>query len=314
MGLFSAIIDLEIRGIDMKFLKYFLICQAVAVLLFTSIGNLPAFAQEGTNVTYDNVRLWVNPEYDDPRLLVMMQGQVNGFQAPMNVRFLVPSTAVMYSAGSMDANGKYSGGPPDRKPSTVSGWDEISYNLQTDTFRVEYYNPIAVEKPERTISYEFRSVNPISRMSVTIQQPRRSSNFSVTPAGTAAKDSEGFDVYTYNYSNVDPQSPLQLVISYSKQGSNVTLYVVIGIIVVVVIGIIGFVSWCSRARHNNRAQRRRNGQAKIKGTATGKRKKGATLTKTESKPVKKPQTNVCPECGEEIGNENCCPNCGTYLS
>ena len=47
----------------------------------------------------------IYPEYDEPSLLIMLEGKITGANPPVQVRFLVPSTAEMYSAGSKDAQG-----------------------------------------------------------------------------------------------------------------------------------------------------------------------------------------------------------------
>ena len=97
----------------MKNISRMLILLLAASLLFVAVGKSLVSAQdENVPTGFQNVQLWVNPEYDDPRLLVMLEGQIVGTQPPAEVRFLVPSAAEMYSAGSMDAQGRYSGGPP----------------------------------------------------------------------------------------------------------------------------------------------------------------------------------------------------------
>ena len=68
----------------------------------------------------------------------MLQGQIEGVEPPVVVRFLVPSEAEMYSAGSMDALGQYTGGPPNRESSSIPGWDEINYEVTTNTFQSPY--------------------------------------------------------------------------------------------------------------------------------------------------------------------------------
>jgi len=82
----------------------FRFCVALFVIVLTVIVlPLPTFAQSGGEVTgFKNVKLWIYPEHDDPRLLVMLEGQITGAQPPVRVKFLVPSAAEMYSAGSMD--------------------------------------------------------------------------------------------------------------------------------------------------------------------------------------------------------------------
>lgn len=187
-------------------------------------GLSQALAQTDTEPTgFKNVTLWVNPEYDDPRLLMMLEGKIVGASAPVRVRFLVPSAAEMYSAGSKDAQGKYSGGPPDRKASTIPGWDEISYELKTDTFRVEYYDPAIPSQPDKKIAYDFHTLYPISDLRVAIQQPRKATDFTVTPNGAVGTDSEGFAVRLYNYTNLDAGASLHFDIAYTRTDSKPSL-------------------------------------------------------------------------------------------
>ena len=114
-------------------------CLGIFICLWALVFLWPISAvgaQDEGILSFDNVHLWVYPEFDDPRLLVMLQGQISGAQPPVTVSFLVPSTAEMYSAGSIDSQSQYSGGPPDREPSAFSGWDAVSYELTSDIFHV----------------------------------------------------------------------------------------------------------------------------------------------------------------------------------
>ena len=174
-------------------------------------------ASEPTGLT--SVTLWVYPEYDDPRLLVMLEGKIVGVNAPATIRFLVPTAAEMFSAGSIDSTGKYSGGPPARQTSTVAGWDEISYTLTTNTFRIEYYDPIIPSITDKTFAYDFRAVYPVSNLNVIIQVPTKASAFKVVPSGT--KTTEGtFTVYSSNFTSVPTDAPLHFDLSYTKTDPN----------------------------------------------------------------------------------------------
>ena len=177
----------------------------VLTLPLLTIGSIPAYALNEPE-SYSNVKLWIYPEYDDPRLLVMLEGQIEGTEPPAEVQFLVPSAAEMYSAGSMDTQGNYSGGPPARKPSSIPGWDEISYQVTTDTFRVEYYDPIIFGNPEKTISYMFRTLYPMSEMEIIVQEPTGATDFTVSPDGDRFVDVAGFNSHLYRFSDFDPDT------------------------------------------------------------------------------------------------------------
>lgn len=282
---------------------------SVAIGLCITMAGMPqALAQdENEPVGFENVSLWLYPEYDDPRLLMMLQGQIVGVEAPALVRFLVPSAAEMYSAGSKDAQDRYTGGPPDREPSSIPGWDEISYVVTTDTFRVEYYDPIIIGQPDKTISYEFRWLYPISDLDVIVQEPKKSSNYHVSPAGQRFTDSEGFASHRYSFSDLDDEPPLQFEIAYTKSDPNpslaaddtgstnvlLTLGIVVGLLAVFGGGFL--LLRRPRMGTRTRADRRRVGK-----DAPARASKGKRLP-----------SKFCSQCGKRLeGPSRFCEHCG----
>ena len=289
-------------------LLFFLIMTS---LLLAVAGTTWALAQDENELSgFDDVHLWIYPEYDDTRLLVMLAGQIVGVQAPATVRFLVPSAAEMYSAGSIDAQGRYSGGPPQREPSAIPGWDEISYDVTSDTFRVEYYDPIIIGLPDKTISYEFRWLYPISGLHVVVQEPRQSSNFSVSPEGILSSDSQGFTNHVYEYDDLDNEPPISFSITYTRSNTLPSLSieddestnpllivtVVIGLCVIFGAGLF----WVMKSRLKNRAERKQ--------TTRNKSVRG-------SKGEKHPTHIFCSQCGQSLEKSSqYWQYCGTKLT
>ncbi len=291
---------------------------AIFILSFFLIGPIQAYAQNEPE-SYTNVKLWIYPEYDDPRLLVMLEGQIEGIEPPAKVKFLVPSTAEMYSAGSMDAQDNYLGGPPDRKLSSVPGWDEISYQAVTDTFRVEYYDPIIFGNPEKSISYMFRTLYPISDMEIIVQEPIGATDFTVSPEGEEFVDAAGFNSYLYRYPNLGPDTIIQFDISYARTVAEPSLslsgetipsspssvenessdYMLIALILaVIIVIIIAVYIWQRRKVPVTRAERRR---------AT---RKSGKPTQQDSTPAPK----FCSQCGNPVDKKDkFCTNCGTKI-
>ena len=220
---------------------------------------------------------------------------------------MVPSTAEMYSAGSKDAQGQYTGGPPQREPSSIPGWDEISYDVIYKTFRVEYYDPIIIGRPDKSISYEFRWLYPISELEVIIQEPKHTTNFSVSPAGKIFVDNQGFNSYLYNYSGLDNEPSIQFDITYSKSDTKPSLAIedegtpdsLLAIIIALVLGIavVGVFLWMRKSKPRTRAARRqqaRNTNAHARKPADNQRK-----------------ARFCRQCGKPIeGSFKFCPHCG----
>jgi hypothetical protein len=280
----------------------------VGLLLFPV--NVPGVSAQDVEepTSFRDVRLWIYPEYDDPRLLVMLEGKIVGTEAPAEVNFLVPSAAEMYSAGSKDAQGVYTGGPPQREPSSIPGWDKITYQVIYETFRVEYYDPIILGRPDKTISYESHWLYPIDYLEVTVQEPRSSSDFIVSPTGSVFVDNEGFTSYFYDYSNLDDSSQVEFEIAYTKSDARPSLSIsdedsngpMVGIIIAIVVGIVavGLFLWMRKPKVRTRAARRQQSRAI---------KKGGT-------PARQSKTRYCTECGQSIdGSFKYCPNCGKGL-
>ncbi|MFC2066140.1 zinc ribbon domain-containing protein [Chloroflexota bacterium] len=235
----------------------------------------------------------------------MLEGQIVGALAPVEIRFLVPSASEMYSAGSMDTQGVYSGGPPHRETSPIPGWDEISYEVQTDTFRVEYYNPIIIEKSHKTISYEFRTLYPISELEIIVQEPRKSSDFSVLPEGKTFVDNQGFNSHLYNYFSLDEEQPLQFEITYNKSQTQPSLAIeengassslpLIIFIIALGIGVTGVLLWTRKSRPKGRETRRQLSRTTIERNPKRTKIKGG----------------FCTHCGQQIEESHLfCPYCG----
>jgi hypothetical protein len=293
----------------MKKIFYGLLFLVIAGPLFT--GGGPVFAQGEEPAGFKNVTLWVYPEYDDPRLLVMLEGQIDGATPPATVRFLVPSTALMYSAGSIDDQHNYTGGPPRREASHVAGWDEISYEATSETFRVEYYDAIIIGQPDKSISYDFRWLFPIADLTAIVQVPETATDFNVSPAGRDVIDGNGFTTYQYEFSALNPgDPPLHFDISYYKTdavpslqapatasgGTSHTLLlaVIAGVVALMAVG--GFF-WLRKPQPANRAARR---QAV---------RNAAARQNAGSRPAR-----FCTQCGKPVnGSYKYCPGCGKKL-
>jgi hypothetical protein len=275
----------------------FLFSLIAAALLLTEPVAVMAQDEAGLENTvtgFENVQLWIYAEYDDPYqigsplLLVMLEGQIVGAELPAEVRFLVPVESIMYSAGSKDAHGIYTGGPPDREASGIPGWDVIWYEVTSDTFRVEYYDPsIILGEKNKAISYQGRWLFPISDLVAYVQAPSGASNFKVAPAGVSHSD-QGYDFFSYQFANLDDDSLLTFEISYSTGDTNPLL--ITGIIIAVLAVFITAYFWIKRPSQITRAERRRN------------------LEHSHQVP------RFCRQCGHRLEQPSkFCPDCGASL-
>ncbi len=258
------------------------------VSLMLGLGFARAYADPANEATgFRDVRLWVYPEYDGPRLLV-------------------PSAAEMYSAGSMDTQGQYSGGPPDTH--TRLGRNQLSIQLKTDTFRVEYYDPVITSQPDKKISYYFRWLYPIADLRVLLQQPKNATNFTVLPAGGTPTSEQGVNALLYEYTSLK-DNPLHFDIAYTRSDPNPSLprpaasappntALVPAIVIGLGLLIAGGFVWALRSRKATRPQPK-----VVPVAATGR---APSLARRKKR--------FCTRCGEPVDNQSrFCRHCGARL-
>jgi len=296
----------------------------ITIVTLTLVGGVisasPAVAQEEPLV-FKDVKLAIYPEHDDlldlggPSLLVMIDGEIEGIEPPATVRFLVPSSAFMYSAGS-GPRASYVGGPPDRKTSDIYGWDEISYTLQTNIFVVEYYVPIGDTQP-RTFSGDFIPLYPVDGLVADVLQPRKAANFTVLPGIAPANqqefaDSQGFNHRQYAYDSLEGGEVLGFSLSYTKKESSSSNTTLIVVLVLVVAGVIaGIIYWALREpQPASRGDRRRQERAARKAGDPDATPLNEPVVSRSSRKLR-----FCTECGIELdGSPRFCPDCGSKLT
>jgi hypothetical protein len=304
-----------------RYFLFFLVVFSIALVL----AGMPwtSVRAEAEPTGFKNVRLWIYPEYDDPRLLVMMEGEVEGVDIPATVRFIVPVAAEMYSAGSMDANGNYTGGPPRREPSSIMpGWDEISYEVTAKTFRVEYYDPIIIGQPDKTIAFEYHFLYPISDLTVTAQEPRTSTNYNILPRAESNFTEDDFLFHLYSYSDLTEDQSLNFDISYTKSNPNPSVEINGGVggvssnapmIGGAIVGVLILLSVVAYIVVRFRAKQRpvpRRVSVSAKQRMASKRVSDNAQTRGAKK--KRLRNKFCTECGNRLeGSSRFCPNCGT---
>ena len=311
----------------MKNTLKFLFSIILAVwLLGAPAAVLAQDGDEAENIItgFSTVTLDVRAEYDDPYslggnvLLVILEGEISANvppeDVPADVSFVVPSDAVMYSAGYRDSSGAYHkgydyDGPPERQDSGIPGWDLITITMEGETFVIEYYDPdIITGDTDREISYQFRWLYPIINLGVLIQAPLDAEDFTVTPEGQF-NSYQDYESYFYQFSNIafsglETQQPLTFDISYSigggGEGTNPLLIVGIIIGAFVIIAVIFF--WRSnRSGGSTRAERRRSSRRSPARQETAAPKGGA--------PAK-----FCRHCGEKLDRPSkFCPHCGENI-
>jgi len=129
--------------------KTSLLTIVILFVLFLTLFIAPANAQGPTDLSALTIKLW--PEYDDPRLLVIIDGQL---ATPGDeIRLPIPAEAQLNAVATAGSNGRLL-----KNDWTEETADDGSRLLvmtpQNPVFRVEYYTPIPVDGDKRTIQFE----------------------------------------------------------------------------------------------------------------------------------------------------------------
>ncbi|MBI4317048.1 MAG: zinc ribbon domain-containing protein [Chloroflexi bacterium] len=169
---------------------------------------------------FKTMKLSVWPEYDEPRVLVIYDGQMaetSGY--PKQIAFRVPKDAEMNQVCGISDKNEHLCQLYETKED--GDFKLITYNVPVPHFFLEYYwYPIRGEG-QRDISYAFSTVSPMDKLEVEVQQPLRSIDFTVSPTPlTTASDNQGFKYAQYTYDKVNADQKLDLKIGYSKTDGN----------------------------------------------------------------------------------------------
>jgi hypothetical protein len=168
----------------------------------------------GLRISRLNVSVW--PEYDDPRVLVIYHGEFEeGPNFPLWADFYIPEDAEINGAG-IDA------------PDGQQLWQEykiirqgdrkaISVNLNQSRFFLEYYYDPFPGGALKYFEQKIENKYPVADLRVTIQKPLKAEDFQITPkTEDSFTDTRGFTYFRYNFTNLQPENSVNLMVSYKK--------------------------------------------------------------------------------------------------
>jgi len=292
-----------------------IVCPLNVTAVSAQTGDIPLSLKRAL------VNIW--PEYDDPRLLILYEGEFMANEAdfPQVVRFPVPSGLLQVNqAAGLTKDAQYL-----RQPWEIihqpDGTGLLSYTLPIPTFFLEYYYP-GIEgqgnRSERHIAYTYRSLYPVETLEFAIQVPLRSRGFRLSPVATmVTNDADGFTYHHLTYRDVQPGQEIGIDVRYTKDDSRPSIqrqasagtsatatgqsararigYYLLALGVVSLAAAGGYYVWDRRRSpamtRSNGPSRRSGGRAQTAHTAT---KQGA-----RRKPERQP-LSYCTRCSRQI--------------
>ena len=295
-----------------------LILLATALMLatiLTGFYGLPtALAQEEV-LTIKNMDVRVWPEYDNQLVLVVYEGEfLDGSLFPQDVKFLAPLNADVGQVCAL------------RQPSNEhwcqlaqtreeAGSLAISYELPIPTYFLEYYYDGIEGETDRGFAFEFQSPYSIQKLEIEVQQPLRSSNFSLSPEGAVGMSSgDGFKYYRYAFDDVAPGQVINIDASYAKSdtrpsksgasgGGGISAVVVIVVLALAALAVTG---WFLMKRHQRTSLR----PAHATHSARKPRMTGPTPPAAQAA-AKDAKATFCSQCGTPLEKgDKFCSDCG----
>ena len=174
-------------------------------------------AEPTADLRIARLQLSIWPEYDDPRVLLIVRGELApGVAFPTLVTLPVPKDAELIGAGMISELGELLLHPHRIIPGSAS--DTLEITLPAPRFFAElYYDPFETSGDAKRFSYTFEAPYPIAQLDIDIQKPYTASEF-VTEPPAMAQESEGRDTtyHRFSYRDVAAGRPMTFTVSYVK--------------------------------------------------------------------------------------------------
>ncbi len=176
----------------------------------------PLEASSDLHIASMRVAIW--PEYDDPRVLIILRGTFSSTSAfPTMVRFSVPDGLEMIGAGMVSEQGELLLHP--HKIVRRQDKSLLSFLLPRPQFFVEYYYSPFSGAPDRQFTFALPTDYSADEIEVHVQQPLRSTDFRTDPHPNETRtDSQGFTYHISRFPQVAAEQSIPIQVAYHKEG------------------------------------------------------------------------------------------------
>ena len=190
------------------------------------VGLMPLSAlgvSEPTELETLKVSVW--PEYDkQSQALLMFRGELpKSVKLPAKVKFLFPKGGQLSSTSSVDDKDKfqYTKEWNSKKVSQKGDFKELTYSVNFHTFQFEVYDQVSTAKSQRDYKFPLKLGMDVKNLAVEVQQPLRSSKFTLDPKNTDLKiDQKSFKFATYELGKVKAGEQKDFTAKYLKNDTD----------------------------------------------------------------------------------------------
>jgi hypothetical protein len=177
---------------------------------------LPAAVRAEGPPEFAELVVTVLPEYDQPRVLVIMRGELPADTAmPLKAVIRVPGDANVTNTCSVKvATDEQVCAQATSQP---DGEDKVvTYDLSTPVMYVEYYYGTFSGAGARSTDLKFWPPFRSAKLEIAVPAPTDATDFSASPAPARTVDEKGAKHYIFNFQNVAADAPVDVTLSYSR--------------------------------------------------------------------------------------------------
>jgi len=276
----------------------------------------------GISPTEILVRVW--PEYDTTSTEVLMLVNLtvpDTVPLPFTFKYAVPKGARVTGFAMVAPDGSFDYNRPN--PQFSSGgddWDLVTVTVPTyRQIHLEYYyNPGLAASGAKEFSVVFISPADTPLLTLAVQQPLRSTAFSIDPPGVdGGTDAEGFAYKTLTFSNVKDGDRVRVDVSYTKDDTDPSkasgaptspsqsqstrwFIILLVVLVVVVAGLVVYRLFFRNDQKPSGGKGRPPQSGRMGQSGTGQSGSGASGP-----------SRFCTQCGAKLTKrDRFCPQCG----
>jgi hypothetical protein len=197
----------------------FVVSLAAALVLVLGAMTAPARAAD-VSATQMKVSIW--PEYDDPRVLVIQQADLDpSVQLPVDVTFNIPKGAEIGMACEVDSGGGHACKP--YQLVDKGDYQALTYKVEAQhkIFFEYYYDAFPAGVDARSFDFVYRPGFAAATTTIEVQEPLRSTDFTLDPAlSQVTTDSEGLKYHLQDFSALPVDEPFAVKVAYGKADAN----------------------------------------------------------------------------------------------
>jgi len=226
----STVRTSRFQGRGYAFREALLWCAALLLSLYVT-SFWPAVAQEPispsgeqnvADLHIQQLRIQLMPEFDDPRVLIIVQGRLSipDTALPLPVTVRVPRGAQINQMAAIDlSSGATIPQPFEARPDPDDPrWTLVTYTLDSAHFFYEYYYNPLVGKTDKQFSFTLSSPQAVADLSLEVQEPLAATNFALNPSPTSTRFDEafGFTYHQFDLGALATGEERSVTVSYTK--------------------------------------------------------------------------------------------------